>query len=59
MDRFIDQQNVDRYRRLRETANADERLQIVKLLAEEMTKFKLEFQHVDLVRGSREECRPR
>ena len=58
MDRFIDQQNVDRYRRLRETANADERLQIVKLLAEEMANFKLEFQHVDLVRGAREECRP-
>ena len=59
MDRFIDRQNVDRYRRLRETANADERLQIVELLAEEMAKFKLEFQRVDLVRGSGEECRPR
>jgi hypothetical protein len=48
MDRFIDRQNVDRYRRLRETANADERLQIVKLLAEEMANF-----------NWNEECRPR
>jgi hypothetical protein len=45
MDRFMDRQNVELYRRLRETRNADERLQIMKLLAEEKAKFKLEFQN--------------
>jgi hypothetical protein len=59
MDRFIDRQNVERYRRLRETMNADKRQQIVKLLAEKMARFKLEFRRVDLARGSKEECRPR
>jgi hypothetical protein len=55
MDRFMDRQNVELYRRLRETPNADERLQIIELLAEE---FKLEFPNVDLPRASRLECRP-
>jgi hypothetical protein len=55
MDRFMDRQNVELYRRLRETPNADERLQIMKLLAEE---FRLAFQNVDLARGSGVECRP-
>jgi hypothetical protein len=58
MDRFMDRLNVELYRRLRETRNADERLQIMKLLAEEKAKFKLEFQNVHLARGSRVECRP-
>jgi hypothetical protein len=40
MDRFMDRQNVELYRRLRETPDADERVQIVKLLAEE---FRLAF----------------
>jgi hypothetical protein len=42
MDRFLNRQNIERYRRLRETPSADERLQIMKLLAEEGAKFKLE-----------------
>jgi hypothetical protein len=54
----MDRQNVDLYRRLRETLDADERLQIMKLLAEENAKFRLEFQNVDVARGSRAECRP-
>ena len=45
MDRFINRQNIDRYRRLaRETTNAADRLQIMKLLAEEEAKFKVEFE---------------
>jgi hypothetical protein len=35
MDRFVNRQNVERYLRLRETPNAAERLQIMKLFAEE------------------------
>ena len=43
MDRFVNRQNIERYRRLAiETTNATERLQIMKLLAEEEAKFKLE-----------------
>ena len=43
MDRFVNRQNIDRYRRLaREATNANDRLQIMKLLAEEEAKFKLE-----------------
>jgi hypothetical protein len=56
MDRFMDRRNVELYRRLRETPNPDERLQIMKLLAEEEVKFKLEFQNIDLARGSSAEC---
>jgi hypothetical protein len=44
MDRFVNRQNVERYRRLKEARNAAERRQIMKLLAEEMAKFKREFQ---------------
>jgi hypothetical protein len=58
MDRFMDRQNVGLYRRLREAPDADERLQIMKLLAEERAKFRLEFQTVDVARGSKGECRP-
>jgi hypothetical protein len=43
MDRFLDRQNIELYRRLRETPSAAERQQIMKLLAEGETKFKLEF----------------
>jgi hypothetical protein len=44
MDRFINQQNIDRYRRLAsEATSATDRLRIMKLLAEEEAKFKLEF----------------
>jgi hypothetical protein len=59
MDRFIDRENIERYRRLRETPNAAERLQIMKLLAEERAKFKLELQNGHPTRvSSRGECRP-
>jgi len=44
MDRFVTRQNIDRYRRLTdETTGADERLQILKLLAEEKARFSQEF----------------
>jgi hypothetical protein len=33
MDRFMDRHNVELYRRLREMLNADERLQVMKVLA--------------------------
>jgi hypothetical protein len=44
MDRFINRQNIDRYRRLAsEATSATDRLRIMKLLADEEVKFKLEF----------------
>jgi hypothetical protein len=43
MDRFVNRENIDRYRRLaNESTDAAERLQLMKLLAEEEAKFKLE-----------------
>jgi len=42
MDRFLNQQNIERYRKLREARNAAERQQVLELLAEETAKFKLE-----------------
>jgi hypothetical protein len=43
MDRFINRQNIDRYRKLaNETTDASERQQIMSLLAEEEAKFKLD-----------------
>lgn len=43
MERFINRQNINRYRRLAsETTNATERQQILRLLAEEEAKFKLD-----------------
>jgi len=43
MDRFVSRENIERYRRLsNETADAAERLRILKLLAEEEVRFKLE-----------------
>ena len=55
----MDKQNIERYRKPRETRNAAERRQIVKLLAEEKAKFKLELRNVDLTREpSRMERRP-
>jgi hypothetical protein len=42
MERFINRQNINRYRRLAsETTNATERQQILRLLANEEAKFKL------------------
>ena len=41
MDRFINRQNIDRYRRLAgETTDATERRQIMRLLAEEEAKLR-------------------
>jgi len=43
MDRFVSRENIEPYRRLStKTADATERLRILKLLAEEEAKFKLE-----------------
>jgi hypothetical protein len=43
MDRFVNRENVDRYRRLAsESTDAAERLRILKYLAEEGAKFRLE-----------------
>ena len=59
MDRFLNQQNIERYRKLKETPNAVERRKIMKLLAEERAKFKLELRNVYLAREpSRMECHP-
>jgi hypothetical protein len=44
MDRFVNRENIERYRRLAsESTDATERLLILKLLAEERARFKLEF----------------
>jgi hypothetical protein len=43
MDRFLERENIKRYRRLAsEFTNDAERLQILKLLAEEEARFKVE-----------------
>jgi hypothetical protein len=43
MDRFVSRENIERYRRLaNESANDSERIQILKLLAEEEAKFRVE-----------------
>jgi hypothetical protein len=48
MDRFVSRENIERYRRLAsDSAHDGERLLILKLLAEEEAKFK-----VELRRGS-------
>ena len=53
MDRFVNRQNIERYRRLAiETTNATERLQIMNLLAEEEAKFKLELRTAMLRRDA-------
>jgi hypothetical protein len=44
MDRFVNRQNIERYRRLaEETTDATERLRVIKLMAEEWANFELEF----------------
>lgn len=44
MDRFVNRQNIERYRGLAsDSTDRVERLRILKLLAEERAKFKLEF----------------
>jgi hypothetical protein len=58
MDRFVNLQNIERYRRLAiETTNATERLQIMKLLAEEEAKFKLDLR-TPMVRHGAANVRP-
>jgi hypothetical protein len=58
MDRFVNRQNIERYRRLAiETTNATERLQIMKLLAEEEAKFMLDLRTA-MVRGGAAIVRP-
>jgi len=53
MDRFVNRQNIERYRRLAiETTTATERLQIMKLLAEEEAKFQLELRTEMVRRGA-------
>jgi len=43
MDRFVNRQNIDRYRKLAsETTDATQRQQILRLLADEEAKFKLD-----------------
>jgi len=43
MERFVSQQNIERYRKLLDiSTEADERLTIFKLLAEEQEKFRQE-----------------
>ena len=50
MDRFVNRQNIERYRRLAdETTDATERLRVIKLLAEERAKFKLKFKVRDVM----------
>jgi hypothetical protein len=45
MDRFVNRENIERYRKVTsELINDPERLRILKLLAAEGTKFKLEFE---------------
>jgi hypothetical protein len=53
MDRFMSRRNIEHYRKLRETPNAAERRQLLKLLAEEKAKFNIELQNVDLAQVSR------
>jgi hypothetical protein len=58
MDRFVNRQNIERYRRLREASDAAERRQIMRSLAEERAEFKLEFRRVDPQEESQSsECR--
>ena len=66
MDRFVSRENIERYRRLAtETADAAERSRILKLLAEEEAKFKLEMsrsgdapaEDITHQRGNRESAR--
>ena len=52
MDRFVNRKNIERFRKLaNETTSATERLQVMKLLAEEEAKFKLEVRTAMVRRG--------
>ena len=51
MKRFVNRQNIDRYRQLAAEATSDrERLKIMQLLAEEEAKIKLDLAASDLGR---------
>lgn len=50
MDRFLNGENIERYRKLMRARSAAERRKILNLLAEESTKLKLEIQNVDIAR---------
>ena len=53
MDRFVNRQNIERYWGLASGSTNDaERLRILRLLAEERAKFKLEFKVAATVRAS-------
>jgi hypothetical protein len=47
VDRFVNEKNIERYRGLREARDDAERREILKSLAEEQAKFKLEFRSLD------------
>jgi hypothetical protein len=52
MDRFINRQSIERYRKLaNETTGATEWLQVMKLLADEEAKFRLEVRAAIVRRG--------
>ena len=58
MERFINRQNINRYRRLAsETTNATERQQILRLLADEEAKFKLDQAVGDLDKARQPQAR--
>jgi len=58
MERFINRQNINRYRRLAsETTNATERQQILRLLADEEAKFKLDQAGGDLDKARQPQAR--
>jgi hypothetical protein len=58
MERFINRQNINRYRRLAsETTNATERQQILRLLANEEAKFKLDQAVGDLDKARQPQAR--
>lgn len=60
MDRFVNPQKIERYRRLADEAtNAIGRLQVIKLLAGERATFKLEFKvHDAMARWGMASVRP-
>ena len=58
MDRFINRQSIERYRKLaNETTSATEWLQVMKLLADEEAKFRLEVRAATVRRDSFERHR--
>lgn len=56
MDRFLNGENIERYRKLMKARSAAERRKILNLLAEESAKLKLEIQNVDIPSGMKAGC---